>query len=158
MFLNWNALPQKIAKTFKGSIPDNILEHVIESFQKNHISLVSLLLHSETMVAAHSIFGFRSLQKGNVRRNQRRSNGKDEQNAAKSCSMRETAQITGMPKSSSFFPREKSETVLDLSEDVHLLLLPKEGSEPAVEATVVSSENVQRFIEHSRWYNGFSSL
>ena len=51
-----------------------------------------------------------------------------------------TAQITGIQKISSVFSRKKSEDVVDLSEDDHLLLLPKEGSEPAVE---VSSQIVQ---------------
>ena len=40
-----------------------------------------------------------------------------------------------------------SETVLDLPEDIFLLLLPKGGSEPAVENIVLSSENVQRLFK-----------
>ena len=34
---------QRIAKTFKGSISDNILEEIIESFRKNHIIGASLI-------------------------------------------------------------------------------------------------------------------
>ena len=71
-------------------------------------------------------------------------------------SLRKTAQITEIAKKLTFSSSEKSEAVIYYlslpvtSKDIHLFLLPEEGSEPAVEVledTVVSSKNVQRLIE-----------
>ena len=140
---------QRIAKTCKGSISDNILEEIIESFRKNHIIGASLRAFGdkewEQLIPSLGYsFHCRKAISEKI---------KEEQTEK---------MITGMPKISSFFPRKKSEAVLDLPEDVDLLLLPKESSEPAVQDTVVISENVQRLIEHllakEKRESGFSSL
>ena len=158
---------QRIAKTFKGSISDNILEEIIESFRKNHIIGASLIAFGdkewEQLIPSLGFrFHCRKAISEKIKEEQTEKMSKMQQRGAPKKAMRETAQITGMPKISSFFSREKSEAVLDLPEDVDLLLLPKESSEPAVQDTVVISENVQRLIEHllakEKRESGFSSL
>ena len=63
--------------------------------------------------------------------------------------IRETMQLsTGLRKISAFFEQKVSNDVLSLPEDVEPVSLPTESTEPAVQATILSSDNVQKFIEH----------
>ena len=143
------------------------MEEIIESFRKNHIIGASLIAFGdkewEQLIPSLGFrFHCRKAISEKIKEEQTEKMSKMQQRGAPKKAMRETAQITGMPKISSFFSREKSEAVLDLPEDVDLLLLPKESSEPAVQDTVVISENVQRLIEHllakEKRESGFSSL
>ena len=83
-----------------------------------------------------------------------------QQKGAPRKTIKETAQLTGLTKISAFFnsKHKKSDDVLNLPDDVE----SAESTEPAVTATILSSDNVQKFIQHhlseEKPETGFASL
>ena len=136
-------LVQKIAQTFKGSISERkILSILVQFLEESYHLCFSYSIWRERMELPITSLGF-SFHFRNAMPENQRANGKRGASYSKEVLQSKlgmTAQITGIQKISSVFSRKKSEDVVDLSEDDHLLLLPKEGSDSAVE---VSSQIVQ---------------
>jgi hypothetical protein len=85
-----------------------------------------------------------------------------QQKGAPRKTIKETTQLTGLTKISAFFnsKHKESDDVLNLPDDVEFF--STESTEPAVTATILSSDNVQKFIEHllskEKPETGFASL
>ena len=97
----------EIAKIFKGSISDNVLEDVIVLFRKNHIMDAFLVAFGDKeWEQLISSVGF-SLQSKKaisekIKEEQTEKMSKMQQRVAPKKIMRETTETTGMPKISSF--------------------------------------------------------
>jgi hypothetical protein len=75
-----------------------------------------------------------------------------QQKGAPRKTIKETAQLTSLTKISAFFnsKHKKTDAVLNLPDDIEPFSVLAESivTEPAVAATILSSDNVQKFIEH----------
>ena len=114
----------EIAKIFKGSISDNVLEDVIVLFRKNHIMDAFLVAFGDKeWEQLISSVGF-SLQSKKaisekIKEEQTEKMSKMQQRVAPKKIMRETTETTGMPKISSFSQGKR----LRLSSIFHRILI-----------------------------------
>ena len=160
---------QKIAKTLKAliSASDNIVEDIVPSFRKNHIIGASLIaFRDKEREQLIPFLGFHF----HCRKGISKLNEKDEDNTAKRYSRKNYERNSANHRNAENFviffkgkvlwcghkqlgrphcrlgELNVSETVLDLPEDIFLLLLPKEGSEPAVENIVTEQQKCAEAI------------
>ena len=160
---------KKIAKSFGGSIPESDLEFILESFRKNHMIGASLLAFGdkewEQLIPSLGFrFHCREAIMKKIKQEETEILSKLQQKGAPRKTIKETAQLTGLTKISAFFSlkHKKSDDVLNLPDDVEFFSVSAESTEPAVTATILSSDNVQKFIEHllskEKPETGFASL
>ena len=149
-------------------MPECDLKCVVESFRKNHIVGESLLAFGdkeweELIPSLGFRFHCRQAISKKLKEDETAILSKMQEKGAPRKAIRETMQLsTGLRKISAFFQQKVSNDVLTVPDDAELDLLPTESTEPAVPVTILSSNNVQKFIEHllskEKPETGFASL
>jgi hypothetical protein len=133
-------------------MPECDLKCILESFQKNHIVGESLLAFGdeeweELIPSLGFRFHCRQAISKKIKLVETTILSKMQEKRAPREAIRETMQLsTGLRKFSAFFQQKVLNHVLNLPEDVEPVLLPTESTQPAVQATILSSDNVQKLI------------